>query len=88
MDHFIELGSMEAIKELAKIGLGIAILADWTVSKELKEGSLKKLPFGKTSIKRSWVICKQKGHTSTLMETTFENLTQTVCDNLVNAMDL
>ena len=82
LDNYIELGSSEAIKELAKIGIGIGILADWTIKKELGEGSLKRVPLGKTPMKRSWVICRQKGHKSTLMENTFENLTQSVCDNL------
>lgn len=85
LDHFIELGSGEAIKELAKIGLGIGVLADWTVRKEIEEGSLVQVALGKAPLKRSWVICRQKGHSQTLMENTFENLTHSVCDNLAMA---
>jgi len=82
-EHYIELGSNEAIKELAKIGLGIGILADWTLRKEVAEGSLKRIALGKNPLKRNWVLCRQKGHTRSLMENTFENLTRAVCDNLI-----
>lgn len=84
-DNTIELGSMEAIKELAKIGLGIGILADWIFVKEVRESSLKRIPIGRKPLKRSWVICKNRGHQSNLMENTFENLCQSVCDNLSNS---
>jgi len=43
----IELGNMEAIKELVKLGLGVSILAPWVARKELAEGSLRALPLGK-----------------------------------------
>jgi DNA-binding transcriptional LysR family regulator len=36
----IELGSMEAIKELVKLGLGLSIVAPWVAQKELADGSL------------------------------------------------
>jgi DNA-binding transcriptional LysR family regulator len=37
---FMELGNMEAIKELVKLNLGLSILASWIAKKELGEKSL------------------------------------------------
>ena len=37
---FIELGNMEAIKELVKLGLGISLLPLWSVSEDARRGSL------------------------------------------------
>src|SRR5215468_12441516 len=52
----IELGNMEAIKELVKLGLGISILAPWVAQKELAKGSLRALPLGPRRLERSWGI--------------------------------
>ena len=52
----IELGSMEAIKELVKLGLGVGILAPWIVSTELEERSLVSLPLGRRKLRRNWGI--------------------------------
>ena len=40
LNAVIELGSMEAIKELVKLGLGVSILAPWIARREIDEGSL------------------------------------------------
>jgi LysR family transcriptional regulator, low CO2-responsive transcriptional regulator len=54
----IEVGSMEAVKELARAGLGVGIVAPWVAARELKERSLLMLPLGTTKLKRNWgVIC-------------------------------
>ncbi len=39
--HIITLGSTQAIKEAVEANLGISMLSKWTLSKELKLGSLK-----------------------------------------------
>ncbi len=49
LTNFIELGSMEAIKELVKIGLGVGVLADWLVRKEIAENSLVSFPAGRAT---------------------------------------
>ena len=46
LSNFIELGSMEAIKELAKIGVGVGVIAPWVARQELAAGSLVALPLG------------------------------------------
>jgi len=67
----IELGEMDAIKELVKLGLGISILAPWIVRKELTEGSLVALPLGRRKLKRQWGILWRRGKRPTFAEETF-----------------
>jgi DNA-binding transcriptional LysR family regulator len=74
----IELGNMEAIKELVKLGLGISILAPWVAQKELAEGSLCALPLGKRKLKRRWGFLLRRGQRLTLAPETFIGLCQTV----------
>ena len=40
LSSFMELGSVEATKELIKAGVGVGILADWMVEKEVEAGEL------------------------------------------------
>ncbi len=77
----IELGNMEAIKELVKLGLGVSILAPWVAQKELAEGSLCALPLGKRKLKRRWGILLRKGRRLTLAPETFIGLCKSVVEN-------
>lgn len=74
LNTVIELGSMEATKELVKLGLGVSILAPWIARKELAEGSLVALPLGRRKLKRRWVILKWQGKKLNLAEETFIGL--------------
>jgi LysR family transcriptional regulator, low CO2-responsive transcriptional regulator len=56
LNTVIELRSMEAIKELVKIGIGISILAPWVAEKELADGTLSAFPLGKRKLKRQWGV--------------------------------
>lgn len=79
---FIELGNMEAIKELVKLGLGVSILAPWVAQRELAEGSLRALPLGRRKLERSWGILLRKGQRLSLAQETFIGLCAAVSDNL------
>ena len=46
LNNFIELGSIEAMKELVKLGLGAGILARWIARGESNDGSPDLLPLG------------------------------------------
>lgn len=81
--RFIELGSMEAIKELVKIGMGVGILAPWIVRKELEANSLVSLPLGRTKLKRRWGISYQKGRKLNLIEETFVGLCESSIENMI-----
>ena len=56
----IDMGSMSAIKELVKLGLGVTILAPWVAQVELAEKSLVALPLGRRKLKRKWGILHWK----------------------------
>lgn len=55
----LEMGSIEAMKELVKLGLGIAILPRWVASRELEEGTLVGIPLGKRKLRRHWGILRR-----------------------------
>jgi DNA-binding transcriptional LysR family regulator len=46
LNTVMELGSMDAIKELVKLGLGVSVLAPWVAARELARGELVVLPRG------------------------------------------
>ncbi len=71
---FMELGSTEAIKELVKLGLGIAMVAPWTVRAEIKSKELVALPLLKGRVRRQWVAAHLKNKPLTLAEQTFMGL--------------
>ncbi len=83
LNQFIELGSMEAIKELVKIGMGIAIMPPWVVRKELETRSLVSLPLGRKKLKRRWGISYLKGKKPNLIEETFIGLCESVVENMI-----
>lgn len=76
----IDLGSIEAIKELVKLGLGVSILAPWTCRKELDEKSLVSLPVGRRKLRRNWGILHWRNRHFTLAEETFIGLCVQVCE--------
>lgn len=83
LSNFIELGSMEAIKELVKVGLGAGVLAPWVVRAELENGSLVSLPLGTRKLRRKWGVAHLKGRRLALAEETFVGLCQNVTETLL-----
>ena len=82
LNTIIEFGSMEAIKELVKLGLGVSILAPWIAQKELAEKSLVSLPLGRRKLKRAWGILHWKHRRLSLAEETFVSLCRTATEDL------
>src|SRR5262249_38870616 len=78
----IELGNMEAIKEMVKLGLGVSILAPWVAQKEIAEASLKTLPLGRARLKRRWGLLFSKRAPLNLQQSTFVRLCRTVAETL------
>jgi DNA-binding transcriptional LysR family regulator len=74
LNMVMEFGSMEAIKELVKLGLGVSILAPWIARKELESGELVALPLGRRKLKRTWGLLHWRGRRLTLAEETFVSL--------------
>jgi DNA-binding transcriptional LysR family regulator len=77
LNTVIELGSMDATKELVKLGLGTSILAPWVARKELEDGSLIALPLGTRKLRRRWGILHWRAKRFNLAEETFIGL----CDS-------
>jgi len=81
LNTVLEVGSMEATKELVKLGLGVSILAPWIARKELHEGSLAALPLGRKTLPRRWGILHWRGKRLNLAEETFIGLCKSVAEN-------
>lgn len=80
LNNCIELGNMEAIKELAKIGVGVFV--PWIARPELENGTSRSLPLGRWALKRCWGVAHLTQHRLSLGEQTFVGLCQTVCEAL------
>ena len=79
---FIELGSMEAIKELVKMGLGVGVAAAWVARPELAERSLVWLPLPGGRLTRTWAVAAPAARDLTVAEQTFVGLCQDVAVGL------
>jgi DNA-binding transcriptional LysR family regulator len=77
LNTVIEVGSMEATKELVKLGLGVSVLAPWIARKELDERALVALPLGRRKLQRNWGILHWRGNRLTLAEEIFVRLCET-----------
>jgi DNA-binding transcriptional LysR family regulator len=84
LNTVIELGSMDAIKELVKLGLGVSILAPWIAQKELQEGSLIALGLGRRKLKRQWGLVHWRTRRLSLAEETFVTICKSVTQSLTS----
>ncbi len=82
LHSLLDLGNMEAIKELVKLGLGISIAAPWTARAEIEEKSLVALPLGRRKLKRRWGILHWRARRLSLAEETFVGLCESVAERL------
>jgi DNA-binding transcriptional LysR family regulator len=65
---------MEAIKEMVKVGLGVGILAPWVTAREVEAGSLVRVPFPASPMRREWGIASYSGQKLSFMAETFLGL--------------
>jgi DNA-binding transcriptional LysR family regulator len=84
LNTVIELGTMEATKELVKLGVGVSILAPWIARREIDEGSLVGLPLGRRKLERRWGILQWRGKRLNLAEETFIGLCKSATTLLAN----
>lgn len=68
------LGDMESIKEMSKIGIGVGIVADWVVKREVEDGTLVALPAGDRPIEREWAVFWNDERPLSLVEETFAGI--------------
>ncbi|MGJ8697665.1 MAG: LysR family transcriptional regulator [Verrucomicrobiaceae bacterium] len=67
----LSLGDMGAIKEMAKVGIGVGIVAPWVARKEIERGELIALPLGKVSREREWGVFCHESRQLTMVEEDF-----------------
>ena len=72
--NYLELGSVEALKELAKLALGIAVCASWTAEEEIRTGQLIPLKIAKGNLRRQWVVSTLKNRPLRLAERLFKGI--------------
>ena len=77
----IELGSMEAMKELVKLNLSVSIVAPWIVREEIAAGTLVALSMGRRKLKREWGIIHLQERRLGLPEETFIKIAQEAVNN-------
>lgn len=80
--EFIEVGNIEAVKEMVKIGQGIAFLPEWVAQHETKQGSLVARPLELDPLPRDWSIY-WTGRRLNLLEETFFGLCMEAKDALL-----
>jgi LysR family transcriptional regulator, low CO2-responsive transcriptional regulator len=74
LSSYVEIPSFEIMKQLAKLGLGVALMAPWVADKELAEGSLVMRPTPRSKVVRQWVVIHQGNHDLRKPEQTFIGL--------------
>ena len=70
----MEFGSLEVIKAFTKLQIGVSILPEWVVRKEVAAGELVLRPLGKRRLRRNWGMLQLKTRANTLVEETFARL--------------
>ena len=78
----LSLGDMGAIKEMAKVGVGVGIVAPWVVQNEIKEGSLVAIPLGIGRRRRSWGLLCHESRQLRMVEEDFLRICRKVTKNL------
>ena len=68
------LGDMQAIKEMAKLGIGVGIVAPWVAAREIGEGSLKVVNIKEPGIGREWGVFHSPKREPSLVEEAFIGL--------------
>ncbi|MGD8190434.1 LysR family transcriptional regulator [Brevibacillus ginsengisoli] len=59
VEHVMEFGSTQIIKESVEAGLGITLVSNWAIQKELKLGTIQVLPLKGTPIIRKFSLLTQ-----------------------------
>lgn len=62
------LGDMQAIKEIAKLGIGVGVVAPWVAAREIEEGSLKVVDIDEPKIEREWGVFHSPQRQPSLVE--------------------
>lgn len=81
--NFTEIGNVSTIKELVKIGQGIALLPEWVLANEMRDRTIEVIPTPYGNISRSWGIQSLHGRQLNLLEETFIGLAHDCCQQRI-----
>jgi DNA-binding transcriptional LysR family regulator len=79
LGSYVEIPNFEIMKQLARLGLGVAVMAPWVAEKELAEGSLLARPLPKFAVRRKWAVLQQAARELRQPERTFIGLCRMAC---------
>jgi DNA-binding transcriptional LysR family regulator len=68
------LGDMAAIKEMARLGVGVGIVAPWIASREIEDGTLRAVEIPGPGIEREWGVFHSVNREPSLVEEAFIGL--------------
>lgn len=83
----LSLGDMGAIKEMAKVGVGVGIVAPWIAQDEIDNGELVALPLGIAARRRSWGLVCHEGRQLNMVEEDFLRICRTVTKTLTGVQN-
>lgn len=72
----LNLGSMEAIKEMAKIGIGVGLVAPWVAQREIASGELVSCRIAADPLTRTWGLFRNEAKDLSMVEETFVGICQ------------
>lgn len=82
LTSYVEIPSFEIMKQLARLGMGVAVMAPWVARKELAEGSLVGHVTPRFKIARQWVVIHQGAREIRPAEQTFIGLCRMAAEAL------
>ena len=68
------LGDMAAIKEMARLGVGVGIVAPWIAAREIEDGTLRAVEIPEPGIEREWGVFHSANREPSLVEEAFIGL--------------
>ena len=88
INTLIEFGSMDAIKELVKLGLGISVMAPWVARSEIEVGSIIALPLGRRLLGRKWGVLTWRQRSLNMPEERFVGLCREAAGSMIRLADM
>jgi len=82
LSSYVEIPSFEIMKQLARLGIGIALMAPWVAARELEEGSLVRRPLPKFPVRRRWSAIHHARRELRQPERTFIGLCRMACESI------
>lgn len=79
----LQVGSMAAIKEMAKIGMGVGLLSPWVAEEEIDKGSLLVRNPPWETLTRRWSVHRDPRREPGMIEEVFTGITRNVVETLL-----